>query len=57
MKRSNGAGCEQLLRQLLARNPRLTLDQIRKSHPVFKAMSFDQLSVRLARILDQTAWA
>jgi hypothetical protein len=57
MKLVNYAGSETLLRNILARDPRASLDEIRRSHPIFKAMSLDHLSLRIGRLLDRTAWA
>jgi len=44
-----------LLQQVLVSNPRATLDEIRRFHPAFRAMSLDQLSLRLGRLLDRSA--
>lgn len=48
--------CPQLMLQdLLARRPRASLDEIRSFHPAFRAMSVDQLGVRLSRALERAA--
>jgi len=44
-----------MLQDLLSRNPRVSLDEIRSFHPVFRSMSPDHLTVRLSRALERTA--
>lgn len=44
-----------MLQDLLARNPRASLDEIRSFHPVFRSMSIDQLSVRLFQAIERAA--
>lgn len=56
MKTTKHRGCEQLLRDILAREPRADIHQIRQSHPALSAMSYDQLSLRLSNMLDRMAW-
>ena len=52
---STNASPQLLLQQVLVSNPRATLDEIRRFHPAFRAMSLDQLSLRLGRLLDRSA--
>lgn len=44
-----------VLREALKRNPRANVDEIRCLHPVFRSMSFDQLSLRLGQAIDHDA--
>ena len=46
---------QQLLRDLLARNPQASLHEIRASHSAFGGMSLDHLSLRLNRLIDSAA--
>jgi len=46
---------QQMLQDLLARHPRASFDEIRSFHPAFRAMSTDQLGVRLSRALERAA--
>jgi len=46
---------QSMLQDLLSRNPRVSLDEIRSFHPVFRAMSVDQITVRLSRAVDRAA--
>ena len=48
-------GPQHLLQDVLSRNPRASLAEIRTFHPIFRCMSVDQLSVRLAQAID--GWA
>jgi hypothetical protein len=43
---------EALLREILVRYPRASLQHIRRSHPVFQGMSLDHLGVRMSQIID-----
>lgn len=49
------SGPQRLLRDVLSRNPRASLAEIRSFHPIFRTMSVDQLSVRLAQAIDGAA--
>jgi hypothetical protein len=40
---------EALLRSILKASPSCSVHEVRTSHPVFRAMSYDHLSLRLAR--------
>lgn len=44
-----------MLQDLLSRNPRVSLDEIRSFHPVFRSMSVDHLTVRLSRAIERAA--
>jgi hypothetical protein len=44
-----------MLQDLLSRNPRVSLDEIRSFHPVFRSMSADHLTVRLSRAIEYAA--
>lgn len=44
---------ESLLRRILARNPRATVDEIRRAYPIFRTVSYDHLALRLDRLLDR----
>jgi hypothetical protein len=44
---------ETLLRQILSRHPKASLVHIRRAHPAFRAMSFDQLGLRVSQVLDR----
>lgn len=48
-----------VLKQILAADPQASLHKIRRAHPAFRAMSFDQLHLRLTRAMDSQAeaWA
>lgn len=49
---------QSVLRDILTRNPHASLQEIRRSHPAFRAMSLDHLGLRLSRAIDdrQAAW-
>ena len=42
-----------LLSDVITRKPRADLHEIRRAHPTLRAMSLDQLAVRIGRITDQ----
>lgn len=44
---------DSVLEDILARNPRASLHEIRHAHPAFERVSLDHLGVRLARVLDR----
>lgn len=44
---------EDLLRRILMRNPAASPDEIRRSHPVFRTMSYDHLALRLTSLRDR----
>jgi hypothetical protein len=46
---------QHLLRDVLSRNPGVSLAEIRGFHPVFRTMSVDQLSLRLSRVIDSAS--
>lgn len=46
---------QQVLKDILARNPRASLHQIRRAHPAFRAVSLDHLGLRLSQALDSLA--
>jgi len=46
---------QRLLHSVLSRNPHATLTEIRSFHPVFRAMSIDQLSLRVSRAVDSAS--
>ncbi|MGQ3017221.1 hypothetical protein [Phenylobacterium sp.] len=41
---------EDLLRKIVARSPKVTLDSVRRAHPAFRAMSYDHLLLRIEQI-------
>ena len=43
---------ESVILDILSRDPDASLQQIRRSHPIFDGMSPDRLSVTLARVID-----
>jgi hypothetical protein len=44
-----------LLKGLLSNNPKLSLSEIRRAHPIFHAMSWDHLGLRVGQIVDALA--
>lgn len=42
------------LKKILALNPKASLDEIRSFHPALEAMSYDQLGLRVSRLLDSS---
>lgn len=46
---------QQVLKDILARDPRASIHQIRRAHPAFRAVSLDHLSLRLSQALDSLA--
>lgn len=40
------------LKHILAINPRASLHEIRSFHPALQAMSYDQLGLRVGRLID-----
>ncbi|MDB5447667.1 MAG: hypothetical protein JWQ97_2984 [Phenylobacterium sp.] len=52
VKLRDTANPESLLREILVRNPRASLQHIRRAHPIFRGMSLDHLGVRIGQIID-----
>jgi len=52
---SNTITATRVLRDVLSRNPKASLHEIRNAHPVFRAMSPDHLGLRLSRALEDAA--
>jgi hypothetical protein len=48
-----------ILKQVLAVDPQADLHKIRRAHPALRAMSLDNLGLRLTRLIDSQAdaWA
>lgn len=49
------AASDAVLRDILARDPRASLHDIRHSHPSLRRVSLDELGLRVGRILDGRA--
>jgi hypothetical protein len=46
-----------VLNEVLSRNPRASLHEIRRAHPALREMSLDHLGVRVSRLLESRSWA
>lgn len=44
---------DRMLAEIVARHPRATLHDIRRAHPKYRAMSVDQLGLRLGDAIDR----
>lgn len=42
-----------LIKEVLSRNPRASIHQIRDAHPIFRTMSLDQVGLRLSHLLER----
>lgn len=53
MRNKKNIDSEAILRSILGKNPRASLHEIRRSHPVFQTMSYDHLTVRVSHLVSR----
>lgn len=51
MTNTTSINATRVIRDILSRNPKASLHEIRSAHPIFQSMSLDQLGVRLGQVL------